>query len=135
MNKIIEYIKNHKVLTIISIVEVICLILSLSFYSKATMKNFSSVTVVLAVLAIVSFLASCLIDTKGFLAILNVFLTGFCFGFYLISRLESINLIQVNLSDINIYFYIDIVFWIISFVIAIVYAVVDTFYKNQKKEA
>lgn len=28
---------------------------------------------------------------------------AFCFGYFLIGRLESLNLLQVNLSDINTY--------------------------------
>ncbi len=132
LNKVLDYIKNHKILAIISALLVVILILSLSFYSSATLKNYSSLTVALAVIAIVLYIAGICFDSKGLIPLANIFLTGFCFGYYLTSRLESLNLIQVNLSDINQYFYIDLVFWIIAFVGSIAYAVLDTFLKKEK---
>lgn len=132
LNKVFDYIKSHKILSVVSGLLIVVLILSLSFYSSATMKNFSTLTVTFAVIAIVLYLVGICFDSKGIIPLANVFLTGFCFGYYLTSRLESLNLIQVNLSDINQSFYIDLVFWIIAFAGAVAYAVIDTFSKKLK---
>lgn len=132
MNKVFDYIKSHKILSIVSGLLIVVLILSLSFYSSATLKNFSALTVTFAIIAIVLYLVGICFDSKGIIPLANVFLTGFCFGYYLTSRLESLNLIQVNLSDINQSFYIDLVFWIIAFAGAVAYAVIDTFSKKLK---
>ena len=132
MNNLFHYIKEHKLLTSISLAIILVLSLSLAFYAQATMKNFSSLTVVLAVCSIALYALGAFFDSKGIIPLANVFLTGFCFGYYLTSRLESINLIQVNLSDINVFFYVDLVLWIIAFALAILFAVLDTFSKKDK---
>lgn len=132
LNKVFDHIKSHKILSIVSGLLIVVLILSLSFYSSATLKNFSALTVTFAIIAIVLYLVGICFDSKGIIPLANVFLTGFCFGYYLTSRLESLNLIQVNLSDINQSFYIDLVFWIIAFAGAVAYAVIDTFSKKLK---
>lgn len=135
LNKVLDYVKNHKILASISMAIVVVIILSLSFYARATLKNYSSLTVTFAIIAIVLYIIGSCFDSKGVIPLVNVFLTGFCFGYYLTSRLESLNLIQVNLSDINTFFYVDLVLWIIAFVSAIVYAVIDTFKKEETIKA
>ena len=64
------------------------------------------------------------LDVEGVDLVIDVFLIGFSFGNFLIGRLESLNLMQVNLSDINIYFYIDIVLYIAALALSIITAVV-----------
>ena len=64
------------------------------------------------------------LDVEGVDLMIDVFLIGFSFGSFLIGRLESLNLMQVNLSDINIYFYIDIVLYIAALALSIITAVV-----------
>ncbi len=64
------------------------------------------------------------LDVEGVDLVIDVFLIGFSFGSFLIGGLESLNLMQVNLSDINIYFYIDIVLYIAALALSIITAVV-----------
>lgn len=75
-------------------------------------------------LAIILCIVGTVVDMKGVDLVIDVFLIGFSFGSFLIGRLESLNLMQVNLSDINIYFYIDIVLYIAALALSIITAVV-----------
>jgi hypothetical protein len=121
---LMENFKKDLIGNICAGVTCVLLIFALAFYAPAVLKNFSAVTIVLGILAIVIYVAGMFFDLKGADVLIGAAFTAFCFGYYLIGRLESINLIQVNLSDINTYFYVDIVFFILALVSALATAVV-----------
>ena len=121
---VLDNLKKDIVGNILAGVTAVLVLIALIFYAPAVLKNFSSLTVTLGVIAIVLCLAGMFFDLKGADSILAAALIAFCFGYFLVSRLESINLIQVNLSDINRYFYIDLVFFILALVSALATPVV-----------
>lgn len=98
--------------------------MALAFYAPAVLRNFSPLVVAFGVVAILIYLLGILFDLKGADVLVGAALTAFCFGYFLIGRLESINLIQVNLSDINSYFYIDITLFAAALILSLITAVV-----------
>jgi hypothetical protein len=105
-------------------VTAVLIVLGLCFYAPAVLRNFSWLVIGFGIAAIVVYALGILVNLKGMDAIVGAALTAFCFGYYLIGRLESINLLQVNLSDINIYFYVDMVLWSAALFLSVVTAVV-----------
>lgn len=121
--KLLENFRKDILGNILSLVTALVTILAVCFYGPAILKNYFALVVVFSSLAIVLCIVGTVVDMKGIDLIANVFLIGFSFGSFLIGRLESLNLMQVNLSDINIYFYIDLVLYVIALAMAILTAV------------
>jgi hypothetical protein len=122
--KLLDNFKKDLIGNLCAALTCVLLIFALAFYAPAVLKNFSAATIVLGILAIAIYVAGMFFDLKGADVLVGAAFTAFCFGFYLIGRLESINLIQVNLSDINTYFYVDLVFFILALVSALATAIV-----------
>ncbi|MBR1814861.1 MAG: hypothetical protein IJ773_13790 [Lachnospiraceae bacterium] len=118
-----ETIKMDRTGSFLAGLTAVLLALALLFYAPAILRNYSSLVPVLGGIAIAVYLLGILFNLKGFDVIIGAALTAFCFGYYLIGRLESINLMQVNLSDINIYFYIDMVLFSAALVFALITAI------------
>jgi len=116
----LEQLKKDKVGNALSVFTAIMLVFSLAFYTAAIRNNFHPLFIVFGVLAAVLFISGTILPTRGVCSVLGAGLTAFCFGFFLIGRIESINFIQVNLSDINMWFYVEMVFISISLVSALV---------------
>ena len=100
--------KKDLVGNISALVTSILLALALCFYAPAVLRNYSNLVIIFGIIAIFIYISGLFFNLKGADVLVGAALTAFCFGYFLIGRLESINLMQVNLSDINIFFYIDI---------------------------
>lgn len=122
--KLLANFKKDILGNILALVTALVTLLATCFYGPAILKNYFALVVVFSVLAIILCIVGTVVDMKGVDLVIDVFLIGFSFGSFLIGRLESLNLMQVNLSDINIYYYIDIVLYIAALALSIITAVV-----------
>ena len=113
--KLLANFKKDILGNILALVTALVTLLATCFYGPAILKNYFALVVVFSVLAIILCIVGTVVDMKGVDLVIDVFLIG---------RLESFNLIQVNLSDINIYYYIDIVLYIAALALSIITAVV-----------
>ncbi len=123
LKKLLTRFKDNLLANIAAVLTIIMMILALSFYAPAVLRNYSSATVVIGIIACVVYAVGIFVDMKAVDVLVGSACTGFCFGYFLISRLESLNLIQVNLSDINQYFYVDIVFFALALAFSLAAAV------------
>jgi antibiotic biosynthesis monooxygenase (ABM) superfamily enzyme len=117
-------VKADLIGTILAGLTILFLILSLAFYKAAIVKNFSVAFPIISVLAILVYLAGIFFDLKGVDTVFGTVCACFLFAWFFIARIESLRYLQVNLSDINRYFYFDLVFLILTVVSSIATLVV-----------
>ncbi len=122
---VIQKFKEDLIANVLALTAIATMILALVFYTPAIRNNFSPIVIVFGIIAVILLAESIFLNKcKGFDILLATFFSAYCFGCFLIGRLESINLIQVNLSDINAYFYVDIVLFSVTFLLVFATSVI-----------
>lgn len=117
-------LKGDRVGSALSAAVAALLALALVFYAPAALEKFSPWVITLGTAAMILYIIGMFLPLKGADVIIGAALTAFCLGYFLVGRLESLNLLHVNMSDINTYFFVDISLFSAAWVTALVTATV-----------